>query len=402
MTAEQPTAPTPRRSIVPAFLIIAAITGAILVGIEDWRLLFAHGRNQPIGRDFLIFWLASSAIWHGDFAAVFDPWKSSAALRAVIGGPEGFTPFPYPPLSVWFIAPLAALPYLSALPVWLIGTFAVFAAVMRRFFARNWHCIAVLATAPASLVNIADGQNGFLSAALLVAGLLALERRPILAGVLIGLLTFKPQLGMLLPVILLAGGYYRPFLSAALMTVALFGASVLLLGWEPWRLYWNVGVPMQQVFMEIGTGPFVIMIPTFFMAARILELPLWFGYGIQGVVAVGVLIACCWAIRQKAPLEQRIAVVLVGALLAPPYCFNYDMTVLVAAQVIAWPGYRNLDAMDRAVFALAWLLPPAMVVAGMAHAPIAPIVLLAQFLVLIRRLAPAVERVSAGARSAAA
>jgi hypothetical protein len=401
VTAEAPPASQRSRSPLTLFLIAAAVVAVILVAIEDWRLLFAGDRDQPLGRDFLIFWLASTSLWRGEFGKVFDPWQFSAALNGILGGPLAFTPFPYPPLAVWFIAPLAALPYVVAWPVWLVATFAAYAATLRRFFATRWQWLLVLVTAPASLVNIADGQNGFLSAALLCGGLLALERRPILAGLLIGLLTFKPQLGLLLPFVLLAGGYYRVFAAATVTTLVLFAGSVVLLGWTPWSLYFETGLPMQRLLLETGDGPFMVMVPSFMMSARILGLPLWLGYAIQAIVAAGVLIACCWAIRQNAPLARRIAIIMAGAVVAPPYCFNYDLTVLVAAQVLAWPGYRALGG-DRIIFALAWLLPVMMVQLGIAHMPIAPIILLAQFMVLLRGLAPAAASVSAGARSAAA
>jgi Glycosyltransferase family 87 len=403
VTAEAPPSARRRRSPVPLFLIAAAITATALLALEDWKLLFADGRDQPLSRDFLIFWLASKAIWDGQIAKIFDPWQFSQTLHGMLGGPLAFTPFPYPPLAAWFIAPLAALPLAVAWPTWLIATFAAFAATLRRLFATRLQWLLILLTAPASLVNIVDGQNGFLSAALLCGGLLALERRPIVAGLLIGLLTFKPQLGLLLPFVLLAGGYYRTFAVASQTTLALFGASVLLLGWTPWSLYFDVGVPMQRLLLETGTGPFMMMVPTFIMSARILDLPIWLGYGLQAIVGIVVLIVCCWAIRQKVPLERRIAVILAGAVLAPPYCFNYDLTILVAAQVLAWPGYRALDGSERIVFALAWLLPVLMVSAGIAHVPVAPIIILAQFLIIVRGLAvPAAAGLTADARSAAA
>jgi Glycosyltransferase family 87 len=403
VTPEASSAAPLRRSPVTLFIVAAAITAAILVAIEDWRLLFADGRHEPLGRDFLVFWLASTDIWNGEIAKVFDPWQFSKALHAILGGPLAFTPFPYPPLAVWFIAPLAALPYAVAWPAWLIATFAAFAAALRRCFATRGRWLLVLLTAPASLVNIADGQNGFLSAALLCGGLLSLERRPVLAGVLIGLLTFKPQLGLLLPFVLLAGGHYRTFVAAVVTTLFLFVGSVVLLGWLPWSLYFAEGLPWQRLLLETGDGPFKVMVPSFMMTARILELPLWFGYSVQAVVGIAVLVACCWAIRQTAPLQQRIAVILAGAVLAPPYCFNYDLTVLVAAQVLAWPGYRAVSRNDRIVFALAWLLPVFMVEAAVAGIPVAPIVLLAQFLVLLRGVAaPATADFTADARSAAA
>ena len=370
-------------SPVPLFLAVAALGAAMVVAFDDWRLLFAGGHHWPLGRDFLIFWLASDTIWRGDVTTVFDPWRFSALLGDLLG-PQAFTPFPYPPLAVWSIAPLGVLPYAVAWPTWLVMTFAALAAALRRCFARGWQWVLMLAAAPASLVNIADGQNGFLSAALLAGGLLLLERQPIVAGVLIGLLTFKPQLGILLPAVLIAGGHYRVFASAAATTLVLFAVSVVLLGWTPWSLYLNTGLPIQRRLLEEGIGAFTLMVPSFFMAARLLEFPLWVSYAVQAFVAVAVLIACCWAIRRPAPLQWRIALVMTGAVLAPPYCFNYDLTVLLAAQVIAWPGYRNTGGIDRAVFAMTWLVPAVVMEAGIAQLPLVPLILLLQFLVLLR------------------
>jgi len=403
MTADSlPQSPHPESS-VKFFLIVAAAIAVVLVAIDDWHLLFAPGQNQPLGRDFLIFWWASVDIWNGELMTVFDPRQFSRALHAHLGGPLTFTPFPYPPLSVWFIAPLAALPYGVAWPAWLITTFGAFAATLRRYFATRTQCLLVLLAAPASLVNIAIGQNGFLSAALLCGGLMALERRPIVAGALIGLLTFKPQLGLLLPFVLLAGGYYRVFAVAAVTTLILFAGSVAWLGWEPWSIFFNIGAPIQRLALETGTGPIMVMVPSVVMSARMLDLPLWSGYAAQAVVGVAALVACCWTIRQKASLERRIAVVMAGTLVASPYCFNYDLTVLVAAQVLSWPGYRALGSGDRLVSALAWLVPVLMVVAGNAEVPIGPVILIAEFVVLLRWVAlPLNLTVTADARSAVA
>jgi hypothetical protein len=384
MTAEPRSRPAPgEASPVHLFLVIATLVAALLVAFDDWRLLFAGGHHWPLARDFVIFWVASDAIWRGDLVTVFDPWRFSALLSEFFG-PQVFTPFPYPPLAVWFVAPLAALPLTVAWPTWLVITFAGFVASLRRCFADGWQWVLMLASAPASLVNIASGQNGFLSAGLLAGGFLLMERRPIVAGVLIGLLTFKPQLGILLPAVFLAGGHYRAFASATVTTLLLFACSIVLLGWAPWSLYLDSGVGMQWRLLGEGIGAFTFMVPSFFMAARLLELPLWLSYMVQAVVAAAMLVTCCWAIRRPAPLRWRIALIMIGVLLVPPYVFNYDMTILLAAQVIAWPGYRNMTGFDRAVFAMAWLVPALVMEVGIARLPIAPLILLAQFLLLLR------------------
>jgi hypothetical protein len=400
VTGEARPAPgAPPRSKLPLFLVISALAATGFVIGFDYRLTAGQpGHGPPLGADFLVFWYASHLIWQGDFATLFDPWKFSAAIDAVTGGPDAFKPFPYPPVALWFVAPIAALPFAVALPLWQLATFTAFVQPLRRFFPSWASCVLILLTAPASLVNIADGQNGFLSAALLCGGLLLLERRPALAGLLFGLLTFKPQLGLLLPLVLIAGGYTRSFLVAAATAAGLVLASIALFGWVPWATYLTVGLGAQRQLLDIGTGPFMVMVPSFFMAGRLLELPLAVDYAVQGVVALGVVAACCWAIRRPIALERRAALVMVGTLLVSPYCFNYDMCILVAAQVIAWPGYRQRGTSEEGFQAAAWILPAAMIGIGLARLPIAPLILLAVFLFMLRRLRRAPQPLSADAR----
>ena len=82
-----------------------------------------------------------------------------------------------------------------------------------RFWHDNFWLLLALAF-PAVFVNIGHGHNGFLTAALIGAGLLMLDRRPILAGILFGLMAYKPQFGVLIPLVLAATGRWRAFLAA--------------------------------------------------------------------------------------------------------------------------------------------------------------------------------------------
>ncbi|HVO04020.1 MAG TPA: glycosyltransferase family 87 protein [Candidatus Cybelea sp.] len=368
------------------FLILGAFSAVAFLLAFKWNLMV---RTRPyhdvIAVDFMTFWFASKLILQGDLATVFQPWPFSHAMQAFIGGPPAFQPFPYPPSALWFTLPWALLPYGASLALWLGSTFALFAWSLRRFFASTGTCALVLMAAPSSLVNIIDGQNGFLSAALLCGGLLLVERRPLVAGLLFGLLTFKPQLGILLPFILLAGGWYRAFAAAVVVAIALQAASLAILGSAPWLQYLGDTLPFQRVFLETGTGPFVVMVPTFFMSARFLGLPNEVGYGVQIAMALAALVLCCWVARAKVPLERKLPVLIMGPLLASPYCFNYDMGLATAAVVIAWNTAPKPEPWERIAYAIAWLLPVAMVAYGIMGLPVAPVALWLTFWVLVRR-----------------
>jgi len=136
----------------------------------------------------------------------------------------------YPPTFLLAVLPLGLLAYPAALGVFTLAGAGLWAALVRRVAAdrRAW---IVAAAAPAGLINLLDGQNGFLTAALAGFALLLLARRPVLAGVLIGLLAIKPHLAVLFPLALLADRQWRA-IAAAAITAALFAAtSIAVFGW---------------------------------------------------------------------------------------------------------------------------------------------------------------------------
>src|SRR5690606_23392799 len=177
--------------------------------------------------------------------------------------------------------PLAVLPYLPALALWLAATFAGFATVLRSVAPHSvtlWLALAL----PAGFINMLHGQNGFLIAALFGGAMLCLDRRPILAGLLIGLLTVKPHLGLLLPIALLAGGRWRAILAAAATALAFAAASAAVLGPESWSAFLaNTGTAREQ--LEDGLLPWSKM-HTVFAGARLLGLEVLPAYLLQGLV----------------------------------------------------------------------------------------------------------------------
>src|SRR5260370_42285773 len=127
------------------------------------------------------------------------------------------------------VAPVARLPYVAAFLTWdlvtLVGYIAVVYLIVRRRAA-----VALALASPFAAWNRLDGQSGFLTASLLGASLLILERRPVLAGVFIGCLTYKPQFGILIPVALAASNQWRTFASAAATAALLAGGSAATFG----------------------------------------------------------------------------------------------------------------------------------------------------------------------------
>jgi hypothetical protein len=386
---------------IRSFLICAAaIALAFLIVDNRAVLLGAVSRGQVIGRDLHPFWYGATLVWQGHAATLFDPNLFVPAYQAFMGEETGFTPFPYPPTALVFYAPLGLLPYIPALVLWLLATLLAFLFVVGRASPEPRQAMIALLLSPAVLTNFAGGQNGCLSGLLLCGGLLALKRHPTLAGIAFGLLTYKPQLGLVVPFVLLAGGYYRTIIVAVLTCALVVGGTILLFGTDPWSLYFTQSAPLQRQLMETGEGPFTFMAPSTFMAGRLWSLPLSVDYALQivvGIVAIGVAV---WAFRQDAPHPWKAAVAMIAALLATPYSFTYDMCVVAAAQVlIVQNALRPLGAFARLIHAAVWLLPIVMIPFSIAGVPIAPLSLLA--LLYVVATTDAMPRVLQSARSPA-
>ncbi|MCH8998749.1 MAG: DUF2029 domain-containing protein [Proteobacteria bacterium] len=253
----------------------------------------------------------------------------------------------------------------------------------RRANAVPYRALALL-IAPSTVLTVTMGQNGFLSAILFVGGMNLLWRAPIWAGILFGLLTFKPQLGLLIPVALLAGCHWRAVASASATAVVLLGGSLIVLGAETWELYLSTTVPFQRLIMEQWTGAMTQMVPSPFMAARLLDLGVPLGYAVQALSLLAAAAGVAWAFRGRVERELQTATVLVATFLATPYIFNYDMTLLSVA--IIYLVQRGLDRGfvpgERWLLGFAWLLPVLMMYL---HAifPVAPFVLAALFAVTL-------------------
>lgn len=391
---------TPTRKQIGWFVGGAGAAALIFYGLQAY-INYVDADGRILARDYAVFRFAAILVWQGDFATLFDTTKFIAAHEAFEQVPVGFSPFPYPPSALWAVAPLRLLPAGAfGLIAWLGVTFALFAGPICRRTGQPWRIAVTLLLAPGCIVNLAYGQNGFLTGALLAGGLLLLDTRPIVAGLLIGLLTFKPQFGVLLPFVLLAGGYYRTFVTAAALTVAFVVASLVLFGTAPWHAYLDIVVPNQRIFLESGSGLALLTTPSVFMGARLLGLPTAANYALQALATVVVASACITIFRRRAAsVDVKAALVMVGAFLVTPYCSSSDMGIIAAAQILVLARAPRLNEMQRVTHGVVWLLPVLMVPASLAHLPIGPLALGALFFSFFR-LASRTDRTAASPLSA--
>jgi hypothetical protein len=342
--------------------------------------------GKALGTDFLSFYAASALALAGDPAAAYEPARHYAAENAVFGRDLGYFAFFYPPMFLLVCAPLAALPYLSALLLWLSASCAAFAAAMRGWLERRigWSTVAAF---PAVFLTLGHGQNAFLSAALFGAGALWLTRRPTLAGVAFGLLCFKPHLGLLLPIALIAGGRWKTFAAAAATVIVFAGASYLAFGAQTWAAFLG-NAALARETLEHG-----LVLPKMvsaFAAVRVLGGAPAVAYDVQGLVSLATGAALVWAIRQRPDARAEGALVTMAALLATPFLLDYDLVIL--AVPLAWLANEGLRTgfrpWEKIALLAGYLAPLAARPLSMgAHAPLAPVVLAGLFILLLRRAA---------------
>ena len=352
----------------------------------------AHGLDvtgHQIGRDFISVWAGPQLAFGGKLAILFDLEAYPDALSRLFGEPLPFHNWGYPMFTLLAFWPLAQLPYFAALSVWTFGLFALFAAVTLREVAPDKRAPALLALAcaPACLINGLGGQNGFLSGALLIGGVLAIDRRPLLAGVLFGLLTFKPHLGVVLAFALIALGAWRVIVTAIATTAVLVAVSIAVFGIEPWRQYFEVTGAFQVELLQRFHGFYKYMMASVTAAGRTFELSYPVSLAIQAAVSLPVLAAACWAVRRTTDPCRRVFVLAAATPLVTPYAFNYDLTWLAAVQVWMLSGRLPWRPEWSVLSLLGWALPLALMYAAMLGFGIAPLVLIFLFCAALREAA---------------
>ena len=351
-------------------------------------LFFHYPEPWPgavIGADFVNTWMGARRALEGQPQEWFDTNVYNAALREMFGETFPEHHWSYPPHLLLVTWPLGFLAYFPAFVVWCGVGFALYVAVAAQGDRRGDRLLMLVA-APAIVMNIISGQKGFFTAGLLIGGLSLLDRRPIVSGILFGVLTMKPQLGLLLPLMLLLKGQWRCIISATVTTLILVGVTGAIFGADVWPRFFSDSVPTQSEWLTHGSGIFPSMMPTAFMNARITGLPADWAWVVQAPVSIAAIAALTWTCwRQRDPVLST-ALFLTASFLVTPYAFHYDMIVFgwVLAQLRDHEGSQRLD---HHLAIAVWTLPAWTVLLGYNGIPISCPVLIAFGARLIWRMA---------------
>jgi arabinofuranan 3-O-arabinosyltransferase len=298
---------------------------AILYRAGTW---ITDKAGLPIYTDFGNAWMAGMQVLRGNAAALYDPGQLAKVQAALFAPTPYFYPnWPYPPIYFLILAPFALLPYAWAFFTWdlatLLGCVAVGYLIVRRRTA-----IALTLAAPFTAWNFLAAQNGFLTASLLGASLVSLERQPMLAGAFIGCLSYKPQFGILLPVALVASRQWRAIASATGTIAVLTGISIAAFGAGVWEAF--PGQIMAQTGVNFPAAPDANWgyLQSIYGLTRALHGAAALAWTAQGTAALGagVIVWLVW--RSEVRYSLRAATLSAAALLATPYAFAYDMAAI--------------------------------------------------------------------------
>lgn len=344
------------------FAVITVILGVVL-GLKyhvDLWTFDANGLSIVSKRlaywDFSNLWSGSRMVLDGHVTFLFDVDAYRAALRAMFFPTLPDQEWSYPPNILLIGTPLALLPIHLAYAVWTGGTIACLALAVRGL-RLPMPVAAAVVIGPAVLMNALFGQNGSLTAALLLGGLLAAPTRPILAGVLFGLLTIKPHLGILVPFCLLASGNWRAIVAASLTAVGLAVLTGLLWGFSVWpQFFTETGALMRGIMEAPYPQHYHSNALTIFSMARGLGAVVGSAYLAQAIGTLIMIGVAMWlwlpSTRISAPL--RAATTATMALIATPYGYTYDSIPMGALVAVLFVSRHHPPVM---LLAVAWLFP---------------------------------------------
>ena len=291
------------------------------------RIWLINGAGEPIANDFVNVWAAGTLVLEGRPAAAYD-WTihRDAEVGALGHDFDGYYGWHYPPLFLLLAAVLAALPYLTALVAWAAVTLTAYAAMVRTIMGERLGLLLACAF-PGVVWNVSVGQNGFLTAALMGLALTNITRRPLVAGMFLGLVTYKPQFGILFPIVLAFDGRWRVIAAATVTAAALAAVSLAAFGVESWRAFFAwMPVTGAAVFADGRAG--LDKLQSVFGVMRWLGASATSASIAQGLVVAATALALVLLWRRSVAEEIKVAALAVGSLLATPYLYIYDFPVL--------------------------------------------------------------------------
>jgi arabinofuranan 3-O-arabinosyltransferase len=336
MAISQQVVPSDRPQLSPARTIrliglTFALSYLVILGGSYLKGDFlADPQGRPIANDFVNVWAAGRLTLDGNPAQAYDwPVHKAAEVHAVGHDFDGYYGWHYPPTFLFVAAALATLPFLTAAALWLAATLLAYVAALGGILGARTGVFVALGF-PAAVWNVTAGQNGFLTAALIGGALGLLERRPVLAGICLGLLTYKPQFGLLFPIVLIADQQWRVIAVASLIAAGLAVLSWLAFGNASWQAFAQWMPVTSRVVLGEGLADWS-RLQSLFGVVRSHGGSEQLAWTVQALGSIAVAVGVVWLWRSRSAYELKAAALAAGTLLVTPYVYMYDLVILAIA-----------------------------------------------------------------------
>ena len=332
MTADPSTPMRPAENAIPKSLlnvcfVLAVVNASFFPAAYYLRCWIYDLNGQGIPTDFVNVWAAGRMVLDGHPALAYD-WDLQKQIELDVLKQDfiGYFAWHYPPPFLFVASFLAQFSYATAFAGWVAASFVPYLVAIRAIVGRAFGLMLAVAF-PLVFTNALVGQNGFHTAALIGGTHYLLPTRPVLSGICLGLLTYKPQYGFLFPLVLIATSEWTVFVTAAIVGAALAFASWLAFGTESWQAFFHWMPAFSQAFLVEGKAPW-------WKLQSALSLVRHFGgsehlaWTLQWIMTASVAVTLITIWRSKVRYSLKAASLAVGTLLVTPYLFRYDMMVL--------------------------------------------------------------------------
>jgi hypothetical protein len=350
------------------FLLFFYVPGLFVLFLRGSLAVKPNGSFNMV--DFGCFWSGAIATLTGNASEVYNYSYFSdlqvSLFGAQVAAGQAFH-WLYPPTFLIYIIPLGTLPFLAAYVVWILSTFSLSLVGLRKTTQKPLTVLLAVAPGPV-LWTVRLGQTGFLAVGLMSLSLAVIEKRPLVGGMILGLLSYKPQLGILFPIVLVSTGHWRAVLGAGFSCIALGTATTWLFGVGIWTEF------LQSIaYADPRLMPARNILPNLQTAYG---LAIWAGASVVSarttaiIVGLGTTLLTCLIWRRPVSNSLKAAAISSGALIATPYLLPYDLTILAVPVTFLLKEVRSTGVSigECVILSFGWLLLFAMVM------PVGPIV----------------------------
>ena len=313
----------------------------------------------------MVFWQAARAALSGNLALLADGARFTAVLNEEFAhwltGPLPLHPWVYPPHFLLLLLPFGVPDFWASYGFFIVATFALAIVALLAFERglRSRILFGALVLSPAAAITAIAGQNAFLSAALIVGGMRLAAARPVLGGAVLGVLTVKPQLFLMVPVALVAARQWRALSAAVVAAATLVAASAALFGAALWQQWFAAMLDPANEIHRGWTALSLMWGESVYTDAILLGANSFAAAAVQGAAILIASASVAHAYAKRRAGDLALAVLLAASVLAAPHVATYDTLFLAIAAGLffAHALERGLRPFDLPLALALWLVP---------------------------------------------